>query len=518
MADDGALYSEDGTTLIKCETPCETFSVRDGCRTIGYKAFMYQSGLKHVELPPSVEELDSFAFACTSLESFKAPPHLNHIGEKAFFQCADLHQVTLNEGLLSIGDEAFARTDIGFIGVPATTKHVGHGTIAGTPLEHQASCQTLDVSSDNQTLTVDDEGGLYRRVDNEVVLIGMLSDTTTHHHVLEGTTAIGSEAYARAYAIEEIDLPEGVRVIGKGAMRHCVNLRRVSIPKTLERIDNEAFYQSSLENIYLPASLHFLGSRALATGIDGEATLQRVVVDPASKRFYTTSGLLCERARGGRSFVVLYFGPDSKVVIPPEAISIGPNAFMCSKRIDELHVHAGVESVHPLAFSSRCRINGLISMELKEEVCGQRYLNVWFSDPVAPNAIWGLRSSAISKGLVDPETLCEYYDQAILLMHSVYERARRIIERLAVPQFLNDERRQSFCDYLSRTLESTCRAFAERGYAEGFEYLVRFNILNRDNISQIIDCMGEMGDAAVTGYLLELKRSRFGGSRTNLHL
>ncbi len=516
MTDEDALYSEDGATLIECKTRQETFTVRDGCRMIGHKAFMYLKNLKQVVLPDTLEALDSFAFSCTSLGSFTAPPHLSHIGEKAFFQCPMLRDVNLNEGLLSIGDEAFARTCVHSIEIPSTTMYVGRGAFMGSPLEHKACQRTFDIAEDNETLVIDDEGGLYRRVDDGLVLIEMMSDNTKSHRVLDGTVAIASKAYARARSIEHIDLPEGLRTIGKGAMRHCVSLKSVHIPETLERIDDEAFFQSSIEEIYLPANFRFLGSRALATGTDNVATLRNIDVDPDCSRFYMTSGLLCERTSNGRSFVVLYSGPESKVVVPDEATSIGPYAFMRTSDIEELHVHANIMSVHPLAFSQRCRI-GLLHLELKEPACGREYIDVEFPGSLQ-NSGWGFRSNTFSEGLVNPELLCEHYDRSVLRMYDAYERGRRIIERLLVPQFLEDSYRDAFLNTLSRTVEETCREFARHGYTQGFGVLADFGVLNDTNISEMVDAVGEVGDAAMTGYLLELKRSRFGDLRTDFKL
>lgn len=93
-----------------------------------------------------------------------------------------------------------------------------------------------------------------------------------------------SEGYSEAEAItaalidrsiEEIVIPEGVTVIGTYAFRGCTKLKSISLPKGITKIDNFAFYLSSLiEEIVVPDGCLTIGGSAFG----GCYKLARVVL------------------------------------------------------------------------------------------------------------------------------------------------------------------------------------------------------------------------------------------------
>ena len=63
--------------------------------------------------------------------------------------------------------------------------------------------------------------------------------------------------------ITSVTIPEGVRIIGRGAFSDCRNLESVTLPDTVEEIREIAFRGcSSLRSINLPVRIRFIGLNA----------------------------------------------------------------------------------------------------------------------------------------------------------------------------------------------------------------------------------------------------------------
>lgn len=63
--------------------------------------------------------------------------------------------------------------------------------------------------------------------------------------------------------IEEVVLPNTIRIIGEKAFNMCSNLKYINIPESVEKISNLAFYESLIrQTIYIPKSVKSIGYQA----------------------------------------------------------------------------------------------------------------------------------------------------------------------------------------------------------------------------------------------------------------
>ena len=106
----GVKYSKDGKKLIECtDDNLTNYTIRQGTRCIGYKAFYYCSSLQSVSIPKSVTSIgDSAFYYCPSLQSVTIPDSVTSIGDWAFNDCKSLQSVTIPDSVTSIGDWAFS--------------------------------------------------------------------------------------------------------------------------------------------------------------------------------------------------------------------------------------------------------------------------------------------------------------------------------------------------------------------------------------------------------------------------
>lgn len=121
---------------------------------------------------------------------------------------------------------------------------------------------------------------------------------------------------------------------------------------------------------------------------------------------------------------------------------------------------------------------------------------------------------------MDAASLFEHYDSVIIQGGSydaktdggmsVYEQSTRILERLRDPVFLTPVNR-SMCERMMElNVEEICVSLARHDDRAALDGLLELGFVNEGNIDRVIERVGVVQDAAMTGYLLEVKRQRFG--------
>lgn len=530
LATDGrAVYSRDGSVLVALAVPGDGYRIRDGCRTVAKKGFSTFSRVKRVEAPEGLETLGDFALSRTGIVSFEAPASLRRIGEKAFFNCSELEEVRLREGLASIAANAFSGTSLRELRLPSSIEELGHPLAAGTGLTYAGAAATFSIAEGSASLELDAAGGLYRLDETGRRLARMMDPDARRYVVEDGTTGIDGAAFQNHANIVEVVLPEGLETIGAAAFKACRNLVRVAVPESLRSIEEEAFLDTGIASLRLPAGLDRVGANALVTrgahhGSE-EPSLREVSVGEGNGRFYTAPGLLLERKDAGRSRVVLCTGDVAVVRIPREVDEIAPYAFNRVVGIRELHLSDRIARVGMRGLAVDGLVE-LIHLDLAEPVCGHECFDIRFPDTDRGAQQMMLALSVSDR--VDAAILFEHYDNAIINGSSfdaqsdrglrAYDQAVRIVERLLDPVFLTPVNR-SMCDRALRCgIEDICVDVARHDDRRTLDALLDLGYLNADNIYGVIERVAALQDAAMTGHLLEARRLRFEQGATDFDL
>lgn len=522
LSSDGrGIYSKDGSVLVALAVPGETYEVIPQCRAIAKKGLSTFARLKDVALPDGLEVLGEFSFANTGVSSFAAPASLRHILEKAFFNCASLVHVELNEGLETIGANAFTGTGIRELHVSASVCSIENPVAAKTGLVYAGEHATFSIDEASTHLELDEAGGLYGKDADGKRFLLMLDPDATSYTVKDGTVEIADGAFEKHAHLCEVALPEGLVAIGDRAFKGCMELQAADMPETVASIGDEAFMDTALHAIGLPQGLSHLGANALVTygahhgGV--EPALREVEVAEGSPLFYRAQGLLLERKPSGASRVLLCTGDAETVRIPAEVDEIAPYAFNGVRGVRELYLSDRIQTVGIRGLSLEERLD-LVHVDLVEPIEGHTCFDIRFPDTDRGEQQLYLALSVPS--FVDVETLFEHYDSSIANASSfdpenrgrldIYEQAQRIIARLLDPVFLAPVHRNLFDRMLRSEIEDVCVALAKHDDRRSVDALLDLGYLNEENLYRVIDRVGAVQDAAMTNYLLEVKRERFG--------
>ncbi len=185
-------------------TALTTLRLPEGLVGIGYRAFQGCTGLTSVDLPDTVYDVADNTFAgCTALETITLPDKLTALAAGMFAGCTSLKELTLPAGIADIG---IMEDGSGF-----------------------ADCTALE------NVFVDPDSRNYRSVD------GVLYD-------YNGKTL---RLYPAGRTQNAYVIPEGVTRVGSWAFSGNESVRKVSLPSTLTRVGNCAFYDCPALDTYI---------------------------------------------------------------------------------------------------------------------------------------------------------------------------------------------------------------------------------------------------------------------------
>lgn len=518
--DGTAIYSHDGLVMVALAKPVNQYAIKEGCTTVSKKACNGILSLEHVHLPESLTTLEPFAFAHTGITQCKMPSSLTSLGEKAFYYCASLTTVELNEGLQSIGDSAFEESALESIHIPATIESIGTSISKSTNIVHSGEHATFSISEDSPHLLYDGEGGLYRREEDGLHFVQLIDREMTAYDVKPTTRFIDPYSFAYHTKIERVTIPEGVVEIGRSAFRVCARLAHVVFPESLETIGREAFLDTVLESITLSSNFKELGPYALISAgahhMSDPPQLRHIEVSPDNKVFYVESGILCKREKRG-DIALVFNDAQAHVVIPDSVVHIDEFAFNNMRNIKSISIGPNLQTIGTAGLTTWSYVAD-IHLEVAEPIEGRTVFDVNFPDtPRAPHEI---SLSLGGSSWVNVGEVYRHYDNCLANAHdynaassdgiSAREQAKRMIDRLKDPLLLIAVNRSMFERILRINIEDICLDAARHDDRALISDLVSLGYINADNIEGIIVAVSRLQDAAISGYLLEVKRREFG--------
>lgn len=517
--DGAALYSQDGRVLIALCRPLSHYNIAEGCVKVAKKAFCNMHSLEGVGLPSTLEVVGKFSFAHSELKEATLPSGVRVVGEKAFFHCRSLDSIELNDGLARIDDSAFEESGLRALRIPATIDRIGSSIVRNSNVTASGENATIVIDPNSRSLFLDGSGGLYRNEDDGIHLIQLIDESATAFKGHPGTRFIDDRAFALHPALETAEFSDGLEEVGQGAFRVCGRLRSVSLPDSVRTIGANAFLDTQLASFTVPAALEYFGENALVTEgahhFGNPPSIANVEVAPGNKRFFVRCGMLCERGENGDRIIV-YAGGVPDVVIPDGITSVAAHAFSNARGVRSMSIPPTVTTIGTVGLGVWSLVEH-IHIELSKPLEGRRVFDFHF--PATARSIHSISLALGGSSWVNVPDIMVQYDNCIAHAHdyhghdrdsiSAYEQVTRIIARLKDPILLTNVNRTMFNRLVNEHLVEMCVDIARHDDREAMEALLDFGYLNEGNLEEVIAAVGRLQDAAMTGYLLEVKRRRF---------
>lgn len=226
------------------KTKIETVVVESGVKEINDYAFNDCSNLKTVTIGDNVQKMGTYVFSNdTALTDVTIGDGTEEIGERAFEGDRALLNVTIGEGLKELQYRVFAKcTFLKKIDLPDSLTFISNGAFSDSALMENGLSPLK--YADNWLI-----GYNTNHMDDSVVT------------VKKGTVGIASEALYK-HQMETLNLPDSLKYINSGAISYTSNLKTVTLPQGLERIESDAFKLSGLSEITIPESVEYIGDAA----------------------------------------------------------------------------------------------------------------------------------------------------------------------------------------------------------------------------------------------------------------
>ena len=261
------------------DTAIKTITVPEGVKTIETYAFNSCKQLEEVNLPASLETIGSSSFWSNEalrevhiaeqskltkiaekafefsekLKSINLPAGLKIIEANAFANCTGLSSIGLGEDsqLESLGERALASTAIKTFYIPESLK-----TFDKRPLGGCTELHTISVA-ENNTLFKSDNGVLFSK-DGKTLLQYPAKKSGSTYNIPKTVNNIEDYAFQNVVGLDSLDIPNNVTNIGQNAFANST-INEIKIPESVKTIGTGAFYKTNnIQEVVLPNSLSVL--------------------------------------------------------------------------------------------------------------------------------------------------------------------------------------------------------------------------------------------------------------------
>lgn len=302
---------------------------------VGREAFC-DVPLKALKLDRKVE-IGAGAFSNTPITEIEMATPCDSILGGTFSDCPNLTKITIGEGLKYIGYSAFANSPVKEANLPSTLRDISSYAFLG----YSSYCPFInDIQPENHIRyigkvayqCVDRDLEEYTIKDGTVTLADELFESLQGNafHIPASVEQIGNRAFAYTQIKALPEMP-GLKRIGGEAFYGCKNLKKLTIPETVEYIGGGAFYGCS--NIW---SLTYNAINAECESfMEPNAPLEKIVIGGKVRRL--PNGIF-----SGREF--------TEVTLPACLERIDESAFYGCKNLTTINLSDSIRYIGDNAF------------------------------------------------------------------------------------------------------------------------------------------------------------------------
>ena len=298
---------------------------------------------ENIVVPSNVTGIYAGAFKeCETIKTVSLPDGVGGFSTQTFYECGNLEKVTMNVAGIDVGASAFhgckKLTDISNVHV----RNVGHRGFAG--------CEKLEYVN------------------------------------ITGAT-IGEQAFASCSGLKKI--PEKIERIEESAFLWCRSLEKINLQEGIEFIGANAFGQTGVTSITIPASVTSIGDSKYSYGgrtyygkhaFANMWNLQKIEVAKDNENYKSIDGILYSK-----DGTMLYVCPNAKegvVTIPDTVENIDAHAFTECTKITKVILPNTVKEIPVCCFKACSKLKEIKipnSVTNIEGISSSEYREVFFA-------------------------------------------------------------------------------------------------------------------------------------------
>ncbi len=324
--------------------------------------------------PSDIKSVADFAFSNTNVDKIVIPGNLVEISMAAFND-ATIETITFEEGIENIHSayrskhfhgpystgKAFSHGQVKNIILPSTLKEIGNELFARvTGLEKVAFL--------NESPIFEIENGI---IYNKLLrcTVASIPNKTNEYVVKEGTTIIGKHTFSREFIQNRngkfsIILPKSIENIEELAFFNC-DLESIELPENLMNIGKYAFAWSRLTNILIPDGVKIIAEGAFyMCGLLSQIKLSSSIEMIDDWTFSSCSSLKNIDIPVNVTEINDQSFQDcenlNEIFLPQGLKRIKVSAFWCCKSLETVTFPEGLEEIHSNAFEECTNLKRII--------------------------------------------------------------------------------------------------------------------------------------------------------------
>lgn len=283
--------------------------------------------------------IDGYNVYSVSSGTFGSKPNIQAITFSEGIEQIDSCAIEFCENLKQINYPS--TMELGYEKNTDTTK----GGFTDVPM-YCPNLEKVTVAEGNPYMQVID--GIIYSADKKSVILCVPKYNKTKVTILDGVVDIAPNAFYGCEKIQEIVMPDTVKMIGYWAFCTANNLEKVNISENCEFIGQYAFAATAVKNIHIPASVHTIMGGAFSM-----ADITDFTIDSESDNFYMQNGALISYNSEFDTRTILDYeidNPATVFTVPDNVFQIEQYAFHNAKNLEEVIIPETVEHIWHSAF------------------------------------------------------------------------------------------------------------------------------------------------------------------------
>lgn len=378
------------------------------------------SSVVEVDLNGNEVELSSSTFSlCYYLKSLTAK--VSSLGNSTFQKCYDLESISFSDKLTEIPSSSFTYArKLKTLEFPSSLKKIGSNAFS--------YCTGIESISISENLTNIEEGAF--STTSSLIKIEVDSNNEKYESYENGLYLKGEDELL--LGCQNTKIKEGTKKIHSQAFFGCYSLNEISLPSSLEEIDNYAFANTNIVSLDIPQNVTSIGNNAFT----GCSSLTCINVDSSNTIYASEGNCLLNKDKTS-----LIYGCKNSL-IPTSVTTIENEAFYYCSNLKNIDIPSYVTSIGNYAFS-HCYVLESISIPSNVSYLGENC----FEDDILLNEVTFYDDSKLTEISSNCFALCSS-------LKSIY--LPKSVKKIASHSFFYDDNLASVSMYDVEEIEAGC--------------------------------------------------------------